>query len=162
MDADGVLLRDRLQKGPLKIGAVDEEIGRAPAPLGVGQRHQGQRRAIASTSHPDRFGGETETFQALDDIQLLQNGAGVRRQLKSGADLLKRRRGFENADPPAGARKTQRRAEAADFGAGDQRMRLAHKVKCAASRRRWSRLRIEGAFGGNASAMQRRVINVVG
>ena len=104
-----LMLRSRataVQQGALEIGAVDDKIGRAPAPLGVIERHQREGRAIPRAADSNRFRAKRERRQALDHAELSQNRAGVRRELEACPGLFENLRFFVEADPPACPRET--------------------------------------------------------
>ncbi len=126
-ECDRFVLRDRVEEGALKIGAMDEKIGRAPACLGPLHRAEGRPRVAPSlrADEPPRSRGAPgrprEAARARRDGEgsrwhsgdKLQPGSGF---LESWLALL-----VEGSPcQPARARGKARQQSPADPGAGDQ------------------------------------------
>ena len=99
-----VSARDGFQQYTLEIGAVHDEIGRAPAPLCVIEQHHREGRAIPRAADSNRFWAKSEGRQALDHAEPSQNFAGIRRELEACPGLFENFRFLVEADPPPAPR----------------------------------------------------------
>ncbi len=140
--------RRRLGERALQIGAVNDEIGRAPAPLGVLDRQSRQLGVVAAAQDADRARRRGEAAHGFEDAQSLENAGRVGRELKPRAEFLEDGRAFEDLDLEILPRERERGGQPADPGAGDER-----------ATRHGSRRVVKFALGGNRVRAERRIID---
>ncbi len=110
---------DRLDQRILQVGAMNRQIGRAPAALGVIERQPHEFAAVRAAQRPDRVRNHGDGAHGPEDPEAGQDAGRVRRQLQPGAEFLERVGPLVQRDLETRPRQRQSRGESADPGAGD-------------------------------------------
>ena len=80
----------------LEVGAVDDEVGRAPARDGVREIERRDEAIVAPAQDADRPRRRGERRQRVERAERRQHPRRVGRELQPGAELFQRRGAFED------------------------------------------------------------------
>ena len=120
LDGDGRIGLGRLDEDRLQVGPVQQTVGRAMTLRRQCQRQRDDGPPALHAAHLDGGRPRRDGIQRRAEPEIVEDAAGIRRDLQPGADFREGAAALEDGDLEARAREQQRRRQPGDAASRDR------------------------------------------